>query len=121
MYLRDCQTDTHSPFFVIQEQYRAPVAEKVPISHKVIDEMMRDGRFHLDQLKFRISRHHASSEIFICLKDKTSYLPISGFPRTLQQESTRKGIETANTISPLLPTLLALFSGDLYVDTIVKS
>ena len=99
MYLRDCQTDTHSPFFVIQEQYRAPVAEQVPISGKVIDEMMRDGRFHME-LKFRISRHHASSEIFICLKDQTSYLPISGFPRTLQQENTHKGIETATTISP---------------------
>ena len=91
MYLRDCQTDTHSPFFLVQEQYRAPVAEQVPISHKVIDDMMHDGRFHMEQLKFRISRHHASSEILICLKDKTSYTPISGFPRTLQQENPPRG------------------------------
>ena len=90
-YLRDCQTDTHSPYFVIQEQYRAPVAQQVPIGHKVIDDMMRDGRFNMEQFKFRISRHHASSEIFICLKDKTSYIPISGFPRTMQQETSFKG------------------------------
>jgi hypothetical protein len=91
MYLRDCQSDPHSPFFVIQEQYRAPLAEFVPISHKVIDDMIRDGRFQLELIKFRISRLHASSEIFICLKDENSYIPISGFPRTLQQENSQKG------------------------------
>lgn len=52
--------------------------------------MMRDGKFQMQQLKFVISRYHATSNILLCLKETNWSFPISKFPRTLQQENTQK-------------------------------
>lgn len=106
-YLRDCNSDKHSPYFIIEEKYRENLAEKVPIGPQVIDEMMRDGKFQMQQLKFVISRHHATSNIKICLKEtpkkkKDWSFPISKFPRTLQQESTHKGKYDSSPLPPPL-------------------
>lgn len=90
-YLRECHSDTHSPYFVIQEEYRESLAEQVPIGDQVIDEMIRDGKFQMQQLKFFISRHHATSNILLCLKKTDWIFPISKFPRSLQLETTQKG------------------------------
>ena len=90
LYLRDCESDKHSPYFIVQEKYRDRFSELV-FSRGIIDNMMRNGNFHMQQLKFKISSHHASSEILICLKDRGRLFPISGFPRILQQEDATRG------------------------------
>ena len=73
----------------------------------------------MQPLKFKISSHHASSEILICLKDRDQLFPISGFPRILQQEDSTRGMSLSDSSSngrcffakrPIRMTLFDLYS-----------
>ena len=93
-YLHKYLTVEFTPYFVIQEDRRPEMSRKVVISEQCISEMIVRGRFDLDRIPITTSKQLSSTTISLCLQESPypnssdSYLPISGFPRTLMTEDT---------------------------------
>jgi len=101
-FLRNRQYYRNTLYFIIRERYRETEALQVVIGQKVVDEMMSNGRFATGQIKFTISNQLSITEILLSLGGSEDY-PISGFPRTLQQEDAPRSEYCLLQIHPLFP------------------
>lgn len=96
-FLRDRQYYQHNLYFVVRERYRELEARQVLMGQTVIEEMIRNGRFSMGQVKFNISGQLSITEILLSI-GRSADFPISGFPRTLQQEDAPR----SKSLLPLL-------------------
>lgn len=83
--LQESQSESHSPYFIVQELYRETEAQQVVLSEDVTEHMARQGSFMMGQLKIPISNSFSTITILLCL-DGVDAIPISGFPRKLGHE-----------------------------------
>ncbi|KAI9859542.1 MAG: hypothetical protein M1830_006293 [Pleopsidium flavum] len=97
-FLRNRENDRHTLYFIIRERYRETEALQVVIGQNVIEEMMRNGRFAMGQMKFTISNRLSTTEMLLSLGGSEEF-PISGFPRTLQHEDAPKIIRPLGSSS----------------------
>ncbi|KAH0545442.1 hypothetical protein FGG08_000443 [Glutinoglossum americanum] len=88
-YLRSFR---QKPYFHICEPAETDIPpKKAEISDKVIDRMVLRNKFELPAVEVRGSSSQAITEISIFLA--TRLIPISGFPRSLTEDYTKKGEE----------------------------
>jgi predicted acylesterase/phospholipase RssA/energy-coupling factor transporter ATP-binding protein EcfA2 len=79
----------HDPCFVILERWKEGEAQKTVLGTRVVENMMRDAHFSNCQVKFRLSKRIAETNISLCLADTSSdqvSYSISGFPKCLLEE-----------------------------------
>ena len=83
-----------APYFVIQEDIKIESSRQLPISEQCIINMMVQRKFEMDRIRIKTSKQLSTTTISLCLQEDCypysvdSYLPISGFPRSLMTEDT---------------------------------
>ncbi|KAI9701837.1 MAG: hypothetical protein M1836_001181 [Candelina mexicana] len=92
--LQESLSESHSPYFVVQELYRETEAQQVIVSEDVIEHMIRQGSFMMGQLKIPISSSFSTITISLSL-DGHDATPISGFPRELGHEDSPRVIRSS--------------------------
>jgi len=79
---------TEGPYFIIRERNRPQHSEQVFITSEILSGLIFKRKWQLKSLQIVISNPVALTEIVLCIK-KNEEFPISGFPRTLQDEDLR--------------------------------
>ena len=97
---------TEGPYFIIRERNRPQDSQQVLITPETLSGLMFKRLWQLKSLQIVISNPVALTEIVLCIK-KNEEFPISGFPRTLQDENLRS--------SKLCHPRFAIFSTEFYL------
>jgi patatin-like phospholipase/acyl hydrolase len=79
---------SEGPYFVIRERNRPQDAKQVFISSDTLTNLTFKRKWYIKPIQVDISNPIALTEIVLCIK-KHEEFPISGFPRTLQEEDLR--------------------------------
>jgi hypothetical protein len=79
---------TEGPYFIIRERNRPQDSQQVLIPPETLSRLMFKRQWQLNSLQILVSNPAALTEIVLCIK-KNEEFPISGFPRTIQDEDPR--------------------------------
>ena len=89
-YNQQCADE--APCFVISERWKSDETLKVVIATRVVERMMRDSQFHMNQVTFIVSNRIAEMNISLSFGDSPSepiMHPINGFPKCLLEEENK--------------------------------
>lgn len=84
-YLRDRMTSSSRPHFIITENFRVPLEEKIKISRDIISYMIEEASFRLADITINISGEDVMTNIDLSVVSGHRF-PISGFPRALMEK-----------------------------------
>jgi len=87
-FLANAHERSQGPYFITRDKDRPQSAEQHPIDQKTISNLIHKCQWRFPTLRLNISSTLAFMEIVLCLW-KNEELPISGFPKRLQQENFR--------------------------------
>jgi predicted acylesterase/phospholipase RssA len=79
---------SEGPYFVIRERNRPQDAQQIFITPETLTNLIFKRKWHMNSIHITVSNPIALTEIVLCIK-KNEEFPISGFPRTLQEEDLR--------------------------------
>jgi len=87
-FLSNSHERSSCPYFIIRERNRPQDAEQVLITQDIIIDLVLRSHWRMDPIHIKVSNMIALTEIVLCIKRNDEF-PISGFPRSLQQEDAR--------------------------------
>ena len=87
-YLSTSHQRTEGPYFIIRERSRPQDSVQVLISDETLWGLRFGRKWKMKHLTIAMSSPVAITEIVLCIK-KDEEFPISGFPRSLQDEDLR--------------------------------